>query len=337
MKTNTCFLVVATLFLLFCKMTFAIPSQEDFYHNYYKIESKGFSGNVLRRISQSPTGVYPTFGEAVSLSNSYDGSSYDQWKIAPIYPGSSEFYIINKATGNPLMIDGNGNIKCNTSGNTEDSQRFVFQNVNGDYFQIRSASTAGCFYKKQYTIYDVYGNTIGYYYTLYYSTVQKTDDYSYFKLTSVGDISSSDNITFTNLVEQPDLKFNITAPPEVTSFTASVPQYSNETVIGESWIPFTLVNDPSYSRSIQVTQYPFYKMIRTQAWEKTEDHPYEPGEQENITFKKYQGVSTEQKQTTQTTLDQTWTLSGSAGFNSDAVKVTLGASYSNKLTYKYYR
>jgi hypothetical protein len=149
MKTKICFLTA--VLILFCKMTFAIPAQEEFYHNYYKIESKGFNGSVLTRSSGTGSLVIPTLGEHVKLT-SYTDYPGQQWIIAPVSPNSSEFYVINKATGYPLIFEGT-TIRCNTSGTTDDRQRFKFKNVNGDYFQIQSASTAGCFYLLEHRVF----------------------------------------------------------------------------------------------------------------------------------------------------------------------------------------
>jgi hypothetical protein len=158
MKTKIYFLTA--VLILLCKMTFAIPAQEEFYHKYYTIECKGFGGKVLTRresaewISVPPLGfISPAIGEHVTQSYfPYSGGNSQKWIIAPVSPNSSEFYIINKMTGYPLMVDGT-NIRCNTSGITDDRQRFKFKNVNGDYFQLQSASTAGGFYLLEHRVF----------------------------------------------------------------------------------------------------------------------------------------------------------------------------------------
>jgi hypothetical protein len=333
-------LLVVISFFIFIQTLIAIPNQEEFYKNYYKIESKGFSGVVLSRESQAewfnlpPLGfISPALGEHVSMSYYYSGGNIDKWIIAPISPGSDEFYIINKSTGNPLMIDGSYNVLCNTSGITEDTQRFKFKNINGDYTQITSPTIPGCFYKKQHNIRSVSGSVIGYYYTLKYSTnTSLNDDYSYFKFSAVESIPGSQNISTSNLVYQPNLKFNIPEPPDVTSYTGSAPEYVNETIIGESWVPYTLVDDPSYSPAVQVTQTPYYKLIRTQAWKKIKDYSYEPGGDYSISIKKYEGITQSEQYTTQNTLEHSWASNGNAEFTVLGVKVTLGASYSQKLS-----
>jgi len=246
-----------------------------------------------------------------------------KWEIAPTYPGSDEFFIINRETGYPLMINGN-NINYNSSGETEDSQRFKFENINGDYFQIQSASTAGCLYLEQQSSF----------YILKYSTQARNDNSSYFKLLDGEDIYGSSNVSSSNLVYQPNLLFDIPEPPQLTSYTCSAPLYVNETIIGESWVPFSLVTDISFSPVVQVSQTPYYKLIRKQAWKKIKDYSYEPGMGYTYTYKRYQGITEVEKQTVQSTLEHSWSIQGSAEFSllKSAIKATLGASYSNKLS-----
>jgi len=331
MKAKT-YLFSAALLLL-CKTTFALPAQEDFYHKYYKIESKAFSGKVLTRTAKTGFLIKPALEEHVSLNYAYSGSNSQKWIIAPLSPNSSEFYIINKETGFPLMIDGN-TVKCNTSGITDDRQRFKFKNINGDYFQVQSASIDGCFYKMQHKRYNGLGQEIGYYYSLYYSnSANLNDDYSFFKLTAVEDIPGTDNVSASNLVHQPGLLFNIPAPPQLTSYTCSAPDYLNETVIGESWIPFTLIHDDSYSPAIQVTRNPFYKLIRTQAWKKIKDFSYESvGSSFTTTCKHYKGINYSLLYTAQNAVGHSWSLDGTAEFQLPALETALGSSYSERLS-----
>lgn len=76
------------------------------------------------------------------MNYAYTGSSEEQWVIAPVSPGSNEFFILHKSTGYPLMIDGS-TIKFNKSGITENTQRFKFKNINGDFFQIQCVKKLG--------------------------------------------------------------------------------------------------------------------------------------------------------------------------------------------------
>jgi len=268
--------------------------------------------------------IFPfIFVEQGVIAQTNSDNLNQKWEIAPIYPGSDEFFIINRETGYPLMINGN-TINYNSSGETEDSQRFKFKNINGDYFQIQSASTAGCLYLEQQS----------YYYILRYSPQARNDNSSYFKLLDGEDIYGSSNVSSSNLVYQPNLLFDIPEPPQLTSYTCSAPLYVNETIIGESWVPFSLVADISFSPVVQVSQTPYYKLIRKQAWKKIKDYSYEPGMGYTKTYKMYQGITEVEKQTVQNTLEHSWSIQGSAEFSllKPVIKATLGASYSNKLS-----
>jgi hypothetical protein len=319
--------------LLLYKITFAVPGQDDFYHKYFKIESKGLNGKVLTRSAKTGFLIRPSLDEHVSLNSAYTGFNNQKWIIAPIASGSNEFYIICKETGYPLMIEGDV-LKCNTSGITNDRQRFKFKNINGDYLQIQSAVTPGCFYRKIHKRYNGLGQETGscYYSLCYSSDPNVNDDYSYFKLTAVEDITGSDKVSASDLIHQPDMLFAAPEPPQLISYTGSAPLYLNETIIGESWVPFTLIRDIAYSPTGQISQTPFYKFVRKQAWKKIADYSYEPVGTYTTTCRHYKGISSSENYMAQITVGHGWSPEGTAEFQDPALEASLGASYSDKLS-----
>jgi|GEM_PF-1318388 len=333
MKTCAYFLISMAVVIFFCGTLFAIPPQDDFYHKYYKIESKGFSGKVLTRIDKGNIYVGNSVlgDDYISLAYDYTNNPRQKWIIAPVSGNDNEFYIINAETGNPLMIN-ETEILSNNSSLTENRQRFKFTNINGEYFQIQSVVATGCFYGFERNLYGTTGEKTGVYDMLGFNTSQVNDDYSYFKMTEVGDIPGSGNVLANNLVYQPGLLFNIPEPPVMTSYTASSPLYSEETVIGETWIPFTLVHDDSYSRSSQIAGTPFYKIIRTQSWKKIQDFSYEHGFQLTTKYQKHSGITQAERDMTNAVLDHSWSEDGTAEFTHLNTKQALGIAYMDRFS-----
>lgn len=328
---NNKFILFVALFCLMVSTVFAIPQQNDLYHYFYKIESKGTSGIVLGLADRTPNMTLPELREHISMNYTYGRTNSQQWLIAPIYPGSNQFFIIHRETGYPLMVSGT-EVKLNKSGVVEKNQRFRFYRVNGEYFQIQCVDQDGCFYRKRHEKKNVLGHTIGYYYSLCYTYNNSiTNDHSYFKLSIAETIPGSENININNLVSNPSSLNNIAYPPQPQTYDELIEDGCSETIIGETWIPFCMVDDPSRGRLTQVNQTPFYKMTRTQAYYKEVTRNNTPGVKVTYGFTEKWGIKEGEVHQTQTTLEHSWTGGGTAQFMNEGKFLTLGTNYSTTL------
>ncbi len=275
--------------------------------------------------------INPTIGSKhVGFSDSYSGADSQQWLIAPVKPGSDEFFIINKYSGNPIYVDGTS-VKYNENTIEKNKQIFKFQNINGEYCQITLASDVGFLYYKKHTMYNILGQQIGYYYSLAYYKNKPNDNYSYFQLSVADNIPGASNVSANNLINNTNQIDEIPFPPQLSSFNDQLSQYVNTTTIGETWVPFCLVDDPQRTRQLQVKETPYYKLIRKQAYYKIITETNTPGiAQEIIRTEKY-GVTKSETYKFQTILNHSWTATGKIEMKLSKLIPSLSANYSQNL------
>ena len=316
--------------MLMHQIVYAIPSGDDFYQNYFKIESKGFSGNYLTYWGPINNFINPTIGTHVGYFDYYSGANSQQWLIAPVQPGSDEFFIINKYSGNPIYVDGNS-VKYNGDAIEKSKQIFKFQNINGEYCQITLASDIGFLYHKRHTTYNIAGYPNGYYYSLAYYTNKPSDDYSYFKITVAESISGASNVSDANLIDNTNQIGNIPYPPQLSSYNDGLSDLVSTTTIAETWVPFCLVDDPARSRQLQVLETPYYKLIRKQAYKKVITEHNTPGVAQEITRSETYGIKYTDTYKFQTTLKHSWSASGKIEAKISEPILSLSANYSQQL------
>lgn len=280
----------------------------DYYYNYYLIKDK--AGNRTLDMATYGTNVRNVYGAT------YHGRNNQQWLIMPVYPGSDRNYIVNRYNAGIMNINRDNNIGIYDGYATmENKQIFRLNELSNNNYLIDSPFKSGCFNMS-------YGNLI--YYPSNNALHQR------FYLTAKDPLSA-----MTGKKLRPGNRGAINNIPEpspyLTSRTQPIPKYSNTTLIGETYIPFVLVNDPAYGRTQQMNSTPYYKLVREQAWEKVDEYTYIP----NITsvtdeYTIKSGISKSHSETTQSVIETGWTANGSAQFKSKLVDANIGLSFQQK-------
>ncbi len=296
----------------------------DLYKNYYRISDKQFNRSWDRWMGTGDyyLNIYGYWG--------YHGGDNQKWLIMPTYPGSSDYFIADKATGGIADIWyipnwGLGNVysypEYTHGGN---NQVFKFTDAGNGEFYIGSPLNAQNYISCSNTWegnnpyeYPWEGN-----HNIYFGSFTGLDNQK-FKLTPSEGVVNG----FTSYLPQRNTV--IPQPPAPTSLSdPNICIKCNETIVGETIIPFTMVRN-DLPRSIQVKQTPYYKIVRKQYWRMVgTPKTVNPGINHEIEFTQTKGIEHSQLYEVATKLNIGFTVNAEASYTGVAASGSVSTSFS---------
>lgn len=317
------FLTIALLWFVGCVIESSAQKQvqlSDYYKNYYRISDK--AEDKTWDMSGGHRG-YP--GNIYGYNGTHNGDN-QKWLIMPTYPGSNEFIIVNKANGGVVDIHNDNNLYVyNDYFHGKDNQVFKFIPVGNGYFFIGSGTNSQYVLDRSYS--GVYHNPFespsNHRDNIYFGASQRGSNQQ-FKFWDVDDIRN----TFTKYI--PASNESIGTPAKPTDMTGKgMCRKCNETVVGETIIPFTMVRN-DMSRNLQLKNSPYYKLVRTQFWRMLGSPRLIPaGYSTTYRYEQYSGITQNELSEVVSKLNIGFTIQGEIGFN---VAKSLSAKVSSSLS-----
>lgn len=294
-----------------------VVSLGDYYKKYYVFFDRYLHPYdfVKGNLSSSPSSLYPFAPANGKLSYvQFNGNkNRHRWIFMPTYPGSNNYLIANKDTGDFIEVKGTSErIETSNTFNGDKSQVFKLFNLPNDsrFLYIFSAKNPEL-------------------------AITRTADDSYLYLKSIRDdrqvmhLHPNTNISNSFTAYQAPTNVAIQQPPAPTDLhgtglvRATTPQ-----VVGETIIPYLMVKN-DLPRSLQVKFTPYYKVVRKQYWKQLGSQVKVPGIAETTTFSQTNGMTQFAQSEVTSTLDMTFTASASIGFSGLFASGSASASFSS--------
>lgn len=267
----------------------------------------------------------------------WHGGDNQQWLVMPTYPGSDEYFIANKATGDILDIGGQENHGATNvygyEGHAHGGENQLFrlwQPVINEYY-ISSPIDRNRTLDISIDIdtwedpWEVPWTASNINFTSYHGGNNQT-----FAFLDSGDIPTQiAGYMPIDAAIEPDL------PGEITRMNESIADEINEVIMGETVIPFPMVkNDPLLNRRLQAKESPYYKVTKSRLYKKIYDETWAKGDMTTKTQEATIGMTQHSLSEVSRMLSVTFTASAEVGFAKGAFSGSASSSFSRTLETK---